>query len=49
MEGIVEKFESANGYFKSSGWTKYFLILHESVLLIADIKERTKIHGKLHM
>ena len=50
MEGILEKYDAGTGgYFSYSGWNKYFFILHQEVLLIADMNDRAKIHGKLHM
>ena len=50
MEGILEKYDVATGgYFSYSGWKKYFFILHQEVLLITDLNDRAKIHGKLHM
>ena len=49
MEGILEKFDTINGIWSSGVWTKYFCILHEQVLLITDVNQRSNIVGKLHM
>ena len=50
MEGILEKFNpTEGGMFSKGNWVKYFFILHQEVLIFTDLKERTKILGKLHM
>jgi len=50
MEGILERFDSTTaGIFSSGTWTQYFFVLHEQVLLITDLNERTKVLGKMHM
>ena len=50
MEGPLERFDTDNaGMFSSGNWKKYFFILHERVLIITDINERSKVVGRLHM
>jgi len=50
MEGILERFDTASaGIFSAGNWKKYFFVLHQQVLLITDLTERTKVIGKMHM
>jgi hypothetical protein len=50
MEGILEKWTTSEGGMFSGGvWKKYFFILHQQILMITDLNERTKIVGKIHM